>query len=272
MFPVRTNLTRIVLAALVLILGPTRAVVGQTATTSPRRPGMAGAFEDVTDYLALYESGWRLMAKGRFDSAEREFTAALQIARRPGMNDARLLARTYSSLAWALQQQGKVDAAEPLARWALETREARFGREGEPVARSLNQMAMIYLSTNRFNAAEPLLRRVIAMDPGTSEVIEQEQAQSESLLGLGMVAQRRYAEGEIAFRQAVAIRQESQGPRHPELGDELNNLAWAQIEQGEARQSSLDDGPGAQDPSPESRRERPDRRASNRWAGPDRYR
>ena len=104
-------------------------------------------------------------------------------------------------------------------------------------------MAMIYLATNRFNAAEPLLRLVIALDGGTSEVIQQEQAQSESLLGLGFVAQRRYAEAEFAFNRAVMIRRELQGSKHPELGDELNNLAWAQIEQGkfvEARPSMVE--------------------------------
>ena len=172
------------------------------------------------------------MARGRSDLAEREFAAAVRIAQRPGLNDSRMLARSYSALAWSMQEQGRYGEAEPFARWALTTREARFGPQGEPVARSLNQMAMIYLATNRFPIAEPLLRRVIAMDGGLSQVIELEQAQSESLLGLGLVAQRRYAEGELAFTRAVAIRKDSQGLKSPELGDELNNLAWAQIEQG----------------------------------------
>ena len=225
------------LLALIVASGYTagsKTVSGQEPTTASQssRIGRSHTSDNLFDFMTLYDSGWRLMAKGRSDLAEREFAAAFRITQRPGMNDSRMLARIYSALAWSMQEQGRYDEAEPLAHWALTTREVRFGPQGEPVARSLNQMAMIYLATNRFPVAEPLLRRVIAMDGGKSLVIELEQARSESLLGLGLVAQRRYAAGELAFTRAVAIRKEAQGLKDPELGDELNNLAWAQIEQG----------------------------------------
>ena len=233
------NGTKITFSLLLLILAfRDTGQLGLALGQEPRQAkgsslsGSSHSINDILDYSSLYDSGWRMMAKGRFNAAEREFVAAVRIAQRPSLNDSRMLARSYSALAWSMQEQGKDIEAEPFARWALSTREAQFGLQGEPVARSLNQMAMIYLSTNRFPLAEPLLRRVIAMDGGLSLAIELEQARSESLLGLGLVAQRRYAEGELAFNRAIVIRTDAQGLKDPELGDELNNLAWAQIEQG----------------------------------------
>ena len=93
-------------------------------------------------------------------------------------------------------------------------------------------MATIYLEQGRFPEAEPLLRQVVAMDPASQVTFRQEQAQSESLLGLGLASQRLYARAEIEFTKAVALREASQGSRHPETGDELNNLGWTRIEQG----------------------------------------
>lgn len=249
-------------------------VLAQSAAQSAASGAIRTPLGETIYWSRFHDSGWKAMGKGWYDTAEREFTTAIRIAKRPEMGDSRVLARSYSSLAWALQKQGRNAEAEPLARWALETREARFGANAEPVARSLNQMATIYLALGRFNQAEPLLRRVLAMnkvasttidrgrvvplDASKSTIMLQEQAQSESLLGLGYVVQRRFAEAEAEFARAVALREASQGSKHPETGDELNNLAWARLEQGklaEARptmEKSLDileQGRGVQDPS-----------------------
>lgn len=233
MLPLRTSLTWIAAASIILSVSP---VPAQVQPSKPTRSAAAAAIRnplsDHVDWMSMHEAGWRAMGKGWYDSAEREFTAAIEIAKRPGAIDPRLLARSYSSLAWALQKQGRNADAEPLAKWALETREANFPANAEPVARSLNQMGTLYLALNRTAEAEPLLRRVVAMDGAKSIPLKQEQAQSESLLGLTLVAQRRYAEAEGNFARSVALREASQGSRHPETGDELNNLAWARIEQG----------------------------------------
>ena len=204
---------------------------GQSLSRS--MPGnLAGPLDNHLDWMTFHEYGWRAMRNGWYDTAQREFTSAIQVARRSTMNEPRILARSYSSLAWAIQKQGRAREAEPLARWALDTRLALFEANAEPVARSLNQVATIYLEQNRFAEAEPLLRRVIAMKSSGQDTINLEKAQSESLLGLSLAAQRRYAEGEAEFSRAVALRITSQGAKHQETGDELNNLAWSQIEQG----------------------------------------
>ena len=234
----------------------------QVPSTRPTRAAAAASIRnplsDHVDWMSLHEAGWRAMNKGWYDIAEREFAAAIRVAKRPGASDPRLLARSYSSFAWALQKQGRNADAEPLAKWALETREANFPANAEPVARSLNQMATLYLALNRTAEAEPLLRRAVAMDAGTSITMKQEQAQSESLLGLTLVTQRRYAQAEGDFTRSIALREASQGSGHPETGDELNNLGWACLEQGklvEARASLekslkiLEQGRGVQDPS-----------------------
>lgn len=206
----------------------------------PEYNGLGSPLYNHIDWWAFHDAGWRAMEKGWYDTAEREFLSALRIAKRPAMNDPRLLARTYSSLAWALQQQSKVAQAEPLARWALQVREQQFGPDAEPVARSLNQVATIQLALGRFAAAEPLLRRVAAMRSTRSVEMRREQAQSRSLLGLGLAADRLYARAEVEFARAVELRQAAQGSKHPEVGDELNNLGWVRLEQGKLAEARRD--------------------------------
>ena len=71
------------------------------------RSGLGGPLDNHIDWMAFHDSGWKAMNKGWYDTAEREFLAAIRVARRPSMNDPRLLARSYSSLAWSLQKAKK---------------------------------------------------------------------------------------------------------------------------------------------------------------------
>ena len=52
------------------------------------------------------------------------------------------------------------------------------------------------------------------------------------MMGLLFVAQRRFAEAEPYFLQAIRIRERSLGASHAETGDAVNNLAWTYHEQG----------------------------------------
>ena len=246
-------------SVLVCLVGNLAARPAPGQSLSRSSPGkLGGPLDDHWDWMLFDEYGWRAMNKGWYDTAEREFTKAIAIAKRSSSTDFRLLARSYYAMAWALQKQGRSADAEPLARWALDTRLARFSPNAEPVVRSLNQLATIDLALNRLGDAETLLRRVIAVDAGGSDTIKLEQAQSESLLGLALVSQRRYAAGEVEFARAVALRAATQGARNPETGDELNNLAWSQIEQGKLAEAKgsmeqalqiLAKGRGEADPS-----------------------
>ena len=60
----------------------------------------------------------------------------------------------------------------------------------------------------------------------------QEFSRSHTLLGLLLVAQRRFADAEPPFRKAIALRERSLRALHPDTGDALMNLASALFQQG----------------------------------------
>ena len=171
---------------------------------------------DLGDWLAYNRAGWRAINKGYYDTAEHEFLAAIKAARRPSLDDARLLARSYADYAWAIQKQGRHAEAEPLARWSLTAREALMEPDAPAVAQTRNQLATLYYELGRFAEAESLLHRAIEGQAKSRKVNALEHARSQTLMGLLLVAQRRYVEAEPFFAKAVNLRDKAQGPAHPE--------------------------------------------------------
>jgi tetratricopeptide (TPR) repeat protein len=187
---------------------------------------------DLLDWTDYNRAGWRAINKGYFDTAEHEFYSAIKAAKRPSMDDPRLLARSYADYAYAIQKQGRHAEAEPLIKWALVVRETLFEADSHVISQSQNQLATLYYELGRFSEAEPLLKRAIETQSKASKPNLQEHARSHSLMGLLFVAQRRYAEAEPYFLQAIRLREKTLGTSHPEIGDAVNNLAWAYHEQG----------------------------------------
>jgi tetratricopeptide (TPR) repeat protein len=187
---------------------------------------------DLADWNAYNRAGWRAFNKGYYDTAEHEFYAAIKAAKRPSLDDPRLLARSYADYALAIQKQGRYAEAEPLEKWALTVRETLLGGDSPAYAQSLNQLATLYYELGRFAESEPLLRRAAEAQGRAPKTDPREHSRTHSLFGLQLVAQRRYAEAEPSFLKVVQICEKWLGPSHPDTGDGLNNLAWAYHEQG----------------------------------------
>ena len=186
----------------------------------------------IGDWSAYNRAGWRALDKGYYDTAEHEFLAAIKAAKREGLDDPRLVARSYADFAWALQKQGRNAEAEPLLKWVLIAREGTLGRESLPVFQTLNQLATLYSDLGRYSEAEALLGRVIEAQAKSPKADLREHARSQSLMGLLLAAQRRYAESESYFRNALALREKAPTPAAPEIADALTNLAWTYHIQG----------------------------------------
>jgi tetratricopeptide (TPR) repeat protein len=187
---------------------------------------------DLNDWNIFSHAGWRAINGGRYEKAEHEFHSAINAAKRMGLKDPRLVARSYADFAWALQKQGRNAQAEPLVKWALLAREASFEPGAPPIAQNLNQLATLYYDLGRYPDAEPLLRRAIDTQEKSAKANPLERARSQTLMGLLFAAQRRYVESEPYFTKAITLRQKAQGPSHPDTADALSNLAWAYHEQG----------------------------------------
>ncbi len=216
-------------ASLLLLMGPGLARAQRLA---PSAKAVATPFDDLSDWNAFNQKGWQAINHGWHDTAERQFQAAIKVARRPTMNRPHLLVRSYADLAWALQLQGRNAEAEPLARWALESREKLHAANSIPVAQSLNQLATLYSDLGRYAEAEALLRKALGSQDKDEKLSGQEHARTRTLLGLLMVGQRQYAEAEAEFAAVVKIRERSLGATHPETGDAMSNLAFAKLETG----------------------------------------
>jgi tetratricopeptide (TPR) repeat protein len=189
------------------------------------------------DWSVYNRAGWRAIDKGYYDTAEHEFSSAIKAAKLAGKGDLRLVARSYADYAWALQKQGRNAEAEPHAKWALIAREALLDKGAPAIAQSRNQLATLYYDLGRPADAEPLLRLSIESQANSPRANPQELARSETLMGLLLASQRRFAESERHFVRAITLREKALSSSSADLGDALNNLAWAYHEQGKDDQA-----------------------------------
>ncbi len=240
-------MNRLILLATVVLLGLPSIAPGQQASlddllrveakVSERSAGPT--FDQTQLWSAYNRAGWRAINKGYFDVAEKEFAAAIGVARKLVAleKDHRLLARSYADYAYAIQRQGRHAEAEPLMKWVLVAREAELEADSPAIAQTLNQLSTIYYEVGRFAEAEPLLKRAIETQAKAAKPSPVEHARSHTLLGLLMVTQHRYDEAETPFRKALAIREKSRGASHVETGDAASNLAWVYLTRGKHEQA-----------------------------------
>jgi tetratricopeptide (TPR) repeat protein len=230
-------MTRLQILAIVVFVALPTASRAQTIkelldTNSKPRHNTATTTMDMYDLDAYSKAGWRAINKGYYDTAEHEFLSAIKTAKRPGLNDTRLIARCYADYAWALQKQGRNAEAEPLLKWALLAREASLEPTSPRIVQNLNQLATLYLDLGRYSEAEPLLHRAIETQSKSTKPNPLELARSQTLMGLQLAAQRRYAESEPYLEEALSIGEKAQGKSHLDTADAVSNLAWTYHYQG----------------------------------------
>lgn len=180
---------------------------------------------------ALFLQGWALIRLGDGARAEAALARAAREAEQAG--DALLSARSWSAMMWAVGTVGG-RAAEALQLRSLA--EAALARAGEaPAVRAQLRfhVGSLLVELGRYDDALVELMQARALWRDRLDADDPELARLLNTLG-NVASYRGRGEEAIAYyREAVAVRERSQGPDHPELSVPLSGWARVALEIGD---------------------------------------
>ena len=168
---------------------------------------------------------WRaLHDQGLYAKAEPLYQRALAIDEKALGPEHPDTATSLNNLAVLYDAQGHYAKAEPLYQRALAIREKALGPEHPDTATSLNNLAELYstrASTPRPSRSTSALWRSVKKPWGRSTLIPP----PASTTWRRSTTQGHYAKAEPLYQRALAIREKTLGPEHPDTANSLNNLA-----------------------------------------------
>lgn len=199
---------------------------GQPAVEADLRTVLGGVYYDLGDYKA----------------AEAMYRGALDLRR--GLLGERQaeVASVLSDLGEAVRKQGHYDEAERLLVKAIGLQRELLGEDDPAVGLTLHRLGMVHnrrsldrKSTDDASRAEAVLREALAVyrrhptedtagGRGTASVLDQ--------LALSLQYQRRHAEAESVFREALALQRRLAPSGSPALAHVLHNLGGPLRDQG----------------------------------------
>ena len=177
---------------------------------------------------------------GRPAEAAAHYRQALEILEASDDPDAQLLAVTLGNLAELERTQDRLSEALPLAQRALEIFQSRSGPGASDLATAQLNLASIYMDLGRPDEAKPLLEQALLAreaergrdDPLSIDIRRSLAAieagptrRSTESIAMQRQLQGRYEDAEVLYRQALAEREATQGPEHPDLTPALRALA-----------------------------------------------
>ena len=182
--------------------------------------------------------GESLFRRGEFESAAREFSAALR-ARAPGeQSNPALVSRAYSGLGQAASALDQFDRSDEALRKALSIDRSRGDAGRRDVARDLEALGLNDFFEGNLDAAERTIRQAnairLALEGNDSPSVSDNMGTLASIAYL----EGRHADAEKLFRSRLAIDERVLGRDHPDVAITLNNLARVLVEGrqfGEAR-------------------------------------
>ena len=191
-----------------------------------------------------------LKAQGDYAAARPLFEQALAIRKQVLGVRHPYYAAGLNNLALLLDSQGDYAAARPLYEQALAINKEVLGERHADYATSLNNLASLLEAQGDYAAARPLYEQALAIyeevlgerhpqyAAGLDNLASLLWAQAFYAAGLNNLASLLWAQGDYAgarplVEQALAIRKELLGERHPDYAKSLNNLAMLLKSQGD---------------------------------------
>ena len=168
-------------------------------------------------------AGQQAVAQGRYNDAERIFSAAVVKAEQFGSGDPRV-AQALSGLAQAYALQNKHAEAEPVYLRALKIYQTVHGETHPDVAATLNNLGVLYRRHGQYADAEPLLVRAVAIKEQVFGPDHLELALTLKNLAQLYASQGQFDRAEPLMRRIVAIREKVQGV-HPDVAQSLDEHA-----------------------------------------------
>jgi tetratricopeptide (TPR) repeat protein len=233
---------------LVLLLSGVSFSDALSKAQSPAAPGRS--------FSAAIAAAGRAQGDGNYVEAEKQFKAAIEIAKGFPQGDTRIT-KPLQLLGDLYQSTGQFSDAEQAFRSALEINREVLGPDHYEVAVSLSSLGGLYMWQQRFDEAEPLLKRALEIEEATWEEETTHVSASLSNLGLLYLQQRRWIDAEPLLMRAVAIDEKIRQPNDPQVALSLNYLALVYHAQGQyseaaplyARALSILEAPLRDDPN-----------------------
>ena len=169
-----------------------------------------------------------LVRAGRFDAGIRLFRQTLERQRRSLGADHEATLKTMNDVAFWLGFMGRWREAEKLHRDVLERRRRRYGELSGQTVWSVSDLGVVLMNQGRFSEAEPLLEQAIRIwrhirAPGDPDSFKE--ALFRSRLASLYQGQRRYAEAEKIFVDALANIRRVMGPENDHTISAMKDLA-----------------------------------------------
>ena len=190
-----------------------------------------------TDHPAILRArhclGYLYNREGRLVEAEATIHQALEGMKEYFGVDGDETLKAMKLLGSILGKQGKLAEAETAFKQALAGHRHVLGPEHESTLLALQNLALCYKSQGKFTEAEPLLLHCL----DTSKHIPDDQKTSTQLncinsLGIIYARQRRFAEAEVMFQQALSGHRRVSGLEHETTLRTLQNLRICYERQG----------------------------------------
>lgn len=195
--------------------------------------------QDVWQYHTA--AGEFAFATGDTPRAEREFVAALEIAKKaPG--DGHRLERSLSNLARLYEHAGRFDRALPLYQLLLASQEQRFGADSPALLDTLLAVARSSIPGGDAPTADAALERYLAIADASGGGDPAELWRAASMLARMKTLEKDPQPALEAQRRAVAAMANDPEATDEERASELESLAQMELEHGspEAAERALD--------------------------------
>jgi serine/threonine protein kinase/uncharacterized protein HemY len=173
-----------------------------------------------------------LKGLARYDEADAQLSAALELRRRYLSADDPQLALTINDQGAIRDAQGRPIEAEKLFRQALEIRRKTLPANDPAIAESLHNLGRALTAQLRFEEAEPLYRESIAIKRKSLPPDHPDTATSLAQLAELLVQRGKLKQAEAMVREALEMRRRCLPAGHPSIANALSALAVILYTQG----------------------------------------
>ncbi|NJN42571.1 MAG: tetratricopeptide repeat protein [Flammeovirgaceae bacterium] len=171
------------------------------------------------------------MAKGDFETAEKQYREALSNFNKDNPNEILKYVDTEENLALLKSQTGNFDDALLFSDEAVRLVKQQLGNDHPRVATSLNKRGRIKFSARDYTGASNDFNEALTLLTGRNDISAEAAV---SLNGLGQCAQATsdYHQADIMYERALSLYDDNNFSKNRLYGIILNNYASSQLDQG----------------------------------------
>jgi serine/threonine-protein kinase len=184
--------------------------------------------------------GILLHAQGRYEAAEAEHRAALELRQRLTQDKDSAVANSMANLASTLLQMDRTEEAMELSQRALTLRQSVFGPNHSVVAHSYETLGSAKEALGDLEGAEEAFRESLRIRKISGGEDHPWVAGARNNLGNALMSQDRYAEAEEQLQLAVDALERSLGPNSRDTAMVRQNLASCLARRGKNEQADAE--------------------------------